>query len=80
MSHFLCCVAHTASVLLYTRLTALVSLGTIRKRVTKSHRHLELFPDRSVMFMVGFLPPQSWVPQGVSSALSPHHLLPGPQH
>lgn len=35
--------------------------------VTASCHHPELFPVRSVMSIVGFLPYHSWVPPGVSS-------------
>lgn len=44
-------------------LIALVSSGTIRERVTISCHHPEVFPGRTVMPMVDFLPPHSWVHQ-----------------
>lgn len=46
--------------------------------VAASHYHPEVFSRRHVMFMVGFLPPRSWISPGYHHRLSPHHLLHSP--
>ena len=69
---YLWCDAHPASVPRHPQVQS--PSATIRERVTSRHNP-EVFPGRSVMPVVGFLPPRSWDHLEVSlSPLSPSPL------
>lgn len=66
------CDAHTASI----HQGPIVKGTTVRKLegCHSSLFHPKVFPGRNAVSMVGFFPPRSWVPPGVSLSLSPHCL------